>query len=472
MGAKSSRGVASNGLTEPLLPLYHQVHPGLQGVPDGSGVSGSASAPASFKAGKPRKTKHFIGDEILHSTSRPVWEAPTDVDPRLLDEERTMQAISEQVASLLSRYIEEGRSKPQDKDEDEFHEDHFLRRRFCSCCPFRSRTPIPSKETILDFLNKIAESLYFCKQVVVLCAIYIERLLQRTDTVLTTGNWRSLVIAGMLIASKVWEDIHPWNADFEECLVEIAGIRYRNGALYRLESLFLEKLQWRVFVDGEIYAAYFFSLQEGRQSERHPSPGSRPRKAQRLQRHHSDVSNFAIMPIIEDEPLVESETDIEKALASPHNPYDFSGSTMSTDSSVSQASQMDMDLPQQHGETLSDIRSCWRLDAGNPHIGSLRHAPRALAPSKHIQQSQELLWAHKLATKTTELFGHRKSQYSEAHTLSGATGNQLQTELLQYLKNKRGEDKTTKKDAARAGEITLNMLEEKRLWPEAIEAMV
>lgn len=129
---------------------------------------------------------------------------------------------------------------------------------------------------------------------------------------------------------------------------------------------------------------------------------------------------------------------------------------------------MDMDLPQQHGETLSDIRSCWRLDAGNPHIGSLRHAPRALAPSKHIQQSQELLWAHKLATKTTELFGHRKSQYSEAHTLSGATGNQLQTELLQYLKNKRGEDKTIKKDAARAGEITLNMLEEKNLWPEAM----
>ena len=146
-----------------------------------------------------------------------------------------------------------------------------------------------SKETILDFLNKIAESLYFCKQVripgyvkkrtaietrmrnaeqshtkspgqvVVLCAIYIERLLQRvdillvirrciqyiwrfvmfcqlphysslysthlackiwlfhlqcypmlglqTDTVLTTGNWRSLVTAGMLIASKAGDSV-------------------------------------------------------------------------------------------------------------------------------------------------------------------------------------------------------------------------------------------------------------------------
>lgn len=467
MGGKSSRGVAPNGLNEPLLPLYHKVNLGSQGSAAGSGLNGSVqSAPASFKAGKPRKTKDFIGDEIiLRSSSRPVWEAPADIDPRLLDEEKTMQAISEQVASLLSRYVEEGKSKQQDKDDDEFHEEHFLRRRFCSCCPFRSRVPNPSKETILDFLNKIAESLYFCKQVVVLCAIYIERLLQRTDTVLTSGNWRSLVTAGMLISSKVWEDIHPWNADFEECLVEIAGIRYRNGALYRLESLFLEKLQWQVFVDGEIYAAWFFSLQEGRQCETKSSASRRPRKAQRLQRHHSDVSNFAIMPIIEDEPLVESETDIEKALASPQNPLDFSGhSTMSTDSSVSQTSQMDMDFPQRAGESLHDIRSCWRLDAGNPHIGSLRHAPRALAPSKHIQQSEELLWAHKLAAKTTELFGHRKSNYSEAHTLSGATGNQLQTELLQYLK-KRGEEKNTKNDGARADEITLNMLEEKSLWP-------
>eukprot|EP00438_Fugacium_kawagutii_P030824 Skav224358 [mRNA] locus=scaffold5095:6778:15991:+ [translate_table: standard] len=311
-----------------------------------------------FEAGKPRKTKDFIGDEIiLRSSSRqfvPLWEAPTDVDPRLLDEERTMQAIIQQLQC----------------------QDHFLRRRFCSCCPFfRSRVPNPSKETILVFLNKIAESLYFCKQagisdvtsratpcndllqVVVLCAIYIERLLQRagicTDTVLTPGNWRSLVTAGMLISSKVWEDIHPWNADFEECLVEIAG-------------------RWRVFVDGEIYAAYFFSLQEGRQHSVQSSAGPRARKTQRLQ----------------------------------------------------------------------------------------RHAPRALAPSKHIQQSedplripiativnyyrcqrQELLWAHKLAAKTTELSFPQSLQSLHAHTLSGATGNQLQTELLQYLSKKRGEDR-------------------------------
>ena len=27
-------------------------------------------------------------------------------------------------------------------------------------------------------------------------------------------------------AGEVWEDIHPWNADFEDCLLEVAGFRH------------------------------------------------------------------------------------------------------------------------------------------------------------------------------------------------------------------------------------------------------
>ncbi|CAJ1392878.1 unnamed protein product [Effrenium voratum] len=459
MGAKTSRGLSPDQLKEPLLPSRSQeAFRGPGGTP-----SSTVSAPASFKAGKPRKTKDFIGAEIssTSSSSRPTFEP--DVDPRLLSEEQTTHAISAQVADLLCRYVEEGKRKNQAKEGDEFHEDRFLRRR-CSCfpcLPFPRRVPSPSKEAILDFLNKLSDSLYFCKQVVVLCAIYIERLLQRTDTVLTVGNWRSLVTAGMLVASKVWEDIHPWNADFEECLLEVAGIRYRSGALYRLESLFLEKLAWRVFVDGEVYAAYFFSLEEGRHREETlKASNSRPR----YRRLQSDCGALSFMPIIEDEPMAESDTDIEKALSSPR--YDFPEMSSSRKSSLSEAKHLDGDCVQR-SSSLEEIRSCWRLDAGNPLIGSLRHAPRALAPSKHILQTEEKLWAHRLATRTTELFGHRKIS-SEAHTLSGATGNQLQTELLQYLSKKRGEEIGGKTDISgkKDGELSLSMLEEAAMWTE------
>ncbi|CAE7652439.1 ccnyl1 [Symbiodinium pilosum] len=270
MGAKPSRGLSSQELKQPLLPLtthcaaYKPEGSWLSTQPPQSGGS-QPSAPASFKAGKPRKTRDFIDGEItLRSTcTRHVWDGES-FDPRFVTEEQTTHAISGQVATLVCRYVDEGRQggKAREKSNDDFHEDHFLRRRWC-CCPRRKKKPDLSHEAVLTFLNDISDSLYFCKQVVVLCAIYIERLIAQTDTVLTVGNWRSLVTAGLLIASKVWEDIHPWNADFEECLLEVAGIRYKSGALYRLESMFLQKLQWKVFVDAKIYAAYFFSLMEG-----------------------------------------------------------------------------------------------------------------------------------------------------------------------------------------------------------------
>eukprot|EP00913_Durusdinium_trenchii_P022916 g21517.t1 len=122
MGAKSSRGLPAHGLKEPLLPLSQApLSAGAASTaetrsPPSGPASAPASAPSSFKAGKPRKTKDFIrGDITLRSTlSRAAFEQ-ADVDPRLLDEEKTMQTISEQVASLLSRYVEEGKAKAQER---------------------------------------------------------------------------------------------------------------------------------------------------------------------------------------------------------------------------------------------------------------------------------------------------------------------------------------------------------------------
>ncbi|CAE7272909.1 ccnyl1 [Symbiodinium microadriaticum] len=440
MGAKPSRGLSSQELKQPLLPLT--IHcpafkpdagSWLSTQPPRSGGS-LPSAPASFKAGKPRKTRDFIDGEItLNSTgTRHVWDGES-LDPRFVTEEQTTHAISGQVATLVCRYVEEGRDKAEalTKNDDEFHEDHFLRRRWC-CCPRRKKKPDLSHEAVLTFLNDISDSLYFCKQVVVLCAIYIERLIEQTDTVLTVGNWRSLVTAGLLIASKVWEDIHPWNADFEDCLLEVAGIRYKCGALYRLESMFLEKLQWKVFVDAKIYAAYFFSLMEGIRQNR----SQKIRQRAQRPRHHSDFG-----PIKEDEHFGEtdSELDLERGLMSPEQRGTSERSSSSLSSASPDVRGRDEVESCLSGESLHSARDCWRLDAGNPHIGSLRHAPRALAPSRHIPQSEELLRVHKLVSRTTSMFGLPKGRHPEALTLSGATGSQLKTELLQYLK-KRGEE--------------------------------
>eukprot|EP00930_Biecheleria_cincta_P099121 TRINITY_DN90767_c0_g1_i1.p1 TRINITY_DN90767_c0_g1~~TRINITY_DN90767_c0_g1_i1.p1 ORF type:complete len:514 (+),score=72.96 TRINITY_DN90767_c0_g1_i1:29-1543(+) len=471
MGAHAS-GNAFAELSEPLLSVRcHQaasvrsVGKASAEVPDSSdppasySTASQPSAPASFKACKHRKTKDFIGSEIIRHRS--ISEIHADVDPRLVNEADTTHAISAKVATLIFQYVTEGSLREevacQDESDDAFHELHFIQQRRCCCFPRRVRRPSLSVENIFGLINDISDSLYFCKQVVVLCAIYIERLIQRTSTRLTDNNWRSLVVVALLVASKVWEDVHPWNADFEECLQEVAGIEYKQGALFQLERIFLEKLCWKVFVDGECYAAYFFALLDERRDDFHN------RRLSYRSRHYSD---FAIQTIIEEDSHAGSDSDMEGLMFSPedgerrisgasHITYKHTDSASSANSRlpsplpwsrddlVVMLRQQTLDTlpegnqcPDSNRTTLRAIRDCWRLDARNPHVGSLRHAPRALAPSRHIPQSEELLWANELAAKTTGLLGHQHRKdcsYDAAHTLSGATGSQLASELRHYL---------------------------------------
>jgi len=426
------------------------------------------SAPPSFKATKARKTKDFIGSEKRQYEMGRPRDVPADIDPLLLDDSDT-QPITAKVASLIFNYIQEGDSSilKQGPDNDEFHEAHFLHKRCCLCCPRRQKTPSTSVDAVFNLINSVAGSLFFCKQVVVLCAVYVERLLQaETSVVLTTGNWRSVVVAGLLIASKVWEDIHPWNADFEDCLLEVAGMRYRRSALYHLESLFLDKLKWQVFVDGEVYAAYFFALLEG---SRPANVDELPRRPTRS-RIHTDT--FMIDTIMEDEMYFgKGEGDLERGIlpiegSSPCvMPSEGSQATLDRESNASSGtppgsprlaqlpwSREELasswrrsvleggDSGEWGGARLRAIRDAWQLDKNNPHIGALRHAPRALAPSAHIPQSADLLWESQLATRTTGLLGPPAARdrlsadkATAAATLSGATGADLAAELRRYL---------------------------------------
>jgi hypothetical protein len=490
MGSKASVNRESLGpeLFEPLL-RHHGTSAELMDCEVGYGPrlsseGSQSSVPASFKALRPRKTKDFIGSV---KSQRANWDVHPSVDPGLLDDADTTNAISAKVASLIFQYIEEGNAfhkVPLDPEEDEFHEANFLFKRFC-CCPRRSSSGVLSVDTIFHLLNDIASALFFCKQVVVLCAVYVERLLDQTSTKLTSRNWRSIVVVSLLIASKVWEDIHPWNADFEDCLYDVLGIRYRHGALYRLESIFLEKLRWRVFVDGEVYAAYFFSLLEGQPDSRLVLGLSHLRtRPVHCQSHHktprSRGDSCSVHTIDEDEiyayspsndlescvvllaaqcehsELVDRRSDsISPRIRSPKR--SFSPEPWSRDALVSSlrldaltsGSLRNGDMlgccshESARGEVvLRAVHECWRLEASNPFIGALRHAPRALAPSRHIPQSEELLWAHELALKTAKMLGPRRapsedSDSDSAHSLSGATGSQLASELRRYLEAKK-----------------------------------
>lgn len=497
---------------------------------------GSARLPApppSFKATRPRKTKEVIRNQ------RTSWErqvsnmstpghcshagsgrtattragsqwAPED-DQDFLEDEDSKHILAKVAAVIYQHYEEgEGRVTSGSPSDDEFHEAHFVRRRrgCCCCWPRRAQKQVASKEMVMKLIDDIAHSLFFCKQVVVLSLVYIERFLEITRACLTAGNWRSLVIAAILVASKVGEDVHPWNADFEECLVDIADIWYQPSALYRLESLFLQRLNWRVFVTGETYAAYYFALLEDR--ELPPDPPSHLGRTGRVCRSYSDPDRTEARGSLF-ETIDEEEEDGEVAFwtsggavgstPSAENGHKagngFSASSsgflpgngfgdvnsrsfgeatcgsMSRGGSCSSLSgagappalrSMQAEwfsrspsvktpdgsqqgtppgsprsrtgerLPRQDAVlTARHIQEAWRLDASNPHIGVLRHAPRALAPSKKIAQSNAKLWAHELALRTSDQMLQGRSKDQGTITLSGATGTQLASELQRYL---------------------------------------
>jgi hypothetical protein len=401
------------------------------------------SGPLSFKALRPRKTREIAARERADSirVDSRREESPEAVDPRLADS-TTSDAILEKVASLIYEHLEEAAAflvgSPSD---DVFHEAHFLRRRWWCCCPWRSPTPErPTVEGILGLLADVSRALFFCHQVVVISAVYIERLLNNTTVVLTPGNWRSIVVVALQTASKVCEDVHPWNADFEDCLLDVAGLRYKSGALYRLESAFLDQLGWKVFVDGEEYGNFYFALLGDRTQDIGGdllSPLKRPSQRSSINRAPAwDQLGTRIGVIAEDRASASDMGDLERgdtpmSRCSSRASLALVSSSGEKEELVKSWRRMIMQAEGSSALVTRELHAAWRLEKNNPLVGALRHAPCARAPSRHIPESADLLWAHELGKHAMQAMTPSLSGYSASSvcTLSGATGQRLASEL-------------------------------------------
>eukprot|EP00927_Polykrikos_kofoidii_P076644 TRINITY_DN7370_c0_g1_i1.p1 TRINITY_DN7370_c0_g1~~TRINITY_DN7370_c0_g1_i1.p1 ORF type:complete len:515 (+),score=82.41 TRINITY_DN7370_c0_g1_i1:60-1547(+) len=451
-------------------------------------VCPTPSSVQSFKAARQRKTQAFI-------QAHKSWEQKTgeqhrrldlgsgEVDPRLLDDADTPEVLTRVAAAIHGHYEDgERRSLNGGKSPDaEFDEVRFLLQRSFCCIPRRPRGCALTKNNVRVLLEDVSGGLYFCKQIIVLCLVYIERLLEVGTTDkhyrirLTSGNWRSLVVAALLISSKVWEDVHPWNTDFEKCLLDVAGMRFAVGGLYRLESCFLNRIGWRTLVTGEMYAAYFFTLVQARVPGGVGDSGSPQGDKQVPRRRRTLGDEYDIIEEEEEEeetfdtpvasdlamsPLRRSCTDDSQRENTPRcnmiratsgpslHRVPSAGSVSTTEATESRLLRS---VPYSGVLTAQAIHEAWRLDCSNPHIGSLRHAPQALAPSKFIQQSLKLRTAHEIALLTSDqMLPMQRCRHvrkgNSAATLSGATGSMLANEMRTYLdqkKDRNGNDDST-----------------------------
>lgn len=266
-------------------------------------------------------------------------------------------------------------------------------------------------DEIFLFLRCLAEISEFKKEVVVIATIYLERLLGKHPLLhLSTCNWRPLLVASLHLASKTWEDVHAWNAEFTQFLREVVGVRYPARLLHLLELKFLVGLEYRMEVSAELFAAYYFSLvelehqsSEFHHGEMEKRDGSFPSPDHGKYPRAQSCFDLSALASIGTEETTISRPNATNA-TSPHSSQFVSLSSPSSVSSgvspiwrvASQASNLSVRASLSHrlSYTFSPSPShrrpsnvkAERLDPRNPFIGFLRHAAVASPPSPYIQR--------------------------------------------------------------------------------------
>jgi len=112
----------------------------------------------------------------------------------------------------------------------------------------------PTPDDVAMYVHKIFTTAECSVDCTVVCVIYVERLLAHTGLHLTVRNWRSLIAIGMLLASKVWDDLSMVNADFAVFLP------FTVEQINQWERHFLSGMKYDVRVPASVYARHYFDL--------------------------------------------------------------------------------------------------------------------------------------------------------------------------------------------------------------------
>jgi len=133
---------------------------------------------------------------------------------------------------------------------------------------------VPDKEMIASFVARIFNKAQMEGETIIMILVYVERLLEATKgkLELTLRNWQPITLACMVLASKVWDDLSMWNADFSL----ISGA-YTVKRVNELEIALLEAMQYNVRVPASTYAKYYFQLRSLR-----AQLGEKPEKLEKL----------------------------------------------------------------------------------------------------------------------------------------------------------------------------------------------
>ncbi|KAL3924563.1 MAG: hypothetical protein SGILL_000973 [Bacillariaceae sp.] len=127
----------------------------------------------------------------------------------------------------------------------------------------RSPRTVPLLSEVTAFYDAFYRRSQMEHDTIITSIIYVERVIKCTSAALTPNpeNWRSLLFACMVLASKVWDDLSMWNVDFSNVSAHTAGLSsFTLRRINQLELELLKSLKFDVRVPAGEYAKYYFLI--------------------------------------------------------------------------------------------------------------------------------------------------------------------------------------------------------------------
>jgi len=154
---------------------------------------------------------------------------------------------------------------------DDFHEARYLRPQYTlvqsdagflpgfgggiTLRRLRYTFPNPTSDDVYVFMKQLFHRAHLTAEACIVSLVYVERLMEVGRTQLRAHNWRPIVLVGLLLASKVWDDLNSWSVEFAAIYPQ-----YTVHAINTMERLFVSRLGFNLFISGSVYARYYFAL--------------------------------------------------------------------------------------------------------------------------------------------------------------------------------------------------------------------
>ena len=157
-----------------------------------------------------------------------------------------------------------------------FHEDRFRKAKWgFSVYPSATLVPMlqfevqrmvveyvrPRTTEVQKFLVCAFKEFRLPNELAVMVVVYLERLVTG-GTELRLWNWKPILLAAMLVASKIWEDASSQNVDFSR-----ANPVYSLQSINLMEHIFADQIAWRLIVSPEEYAQVYYNLKQAVHSD-------------------------------------------------------------------------------------------------------------------------------------------------------------------------------------------------------------